>query len=128
VGGRPLNYALDTKVILDEFVSKLDQTFPQPYWRKAASGVVFPATCAEFGDIEITQEFDELIIQFGNFTHGHFSTAEDAISCLQGVFADEVEFYGSNRGGGGFCPRGERTVVSELQFGENSYVWSGVGV
>ena len=114
-------------MILEEFIAKAASAFPQVAWRPTPGGVVFPAASGNFGDIvvDVAQGNRELIIQFGNFTHGHFDSADSAVACLAEVFAGQLEFYGTPGRGGGFCPRGKRGLLSKWFFGRASHTWSG---
>lgn len=73
------------------------------------------ATETDFGDIELYDDGDEVTIFFGRFTHSHFSNyddipldekeaqiAEDVYDVLKSTFDDELEFWGSHQGSGGF--------------------------
>ena len=103
--------------------------------------VVFPAIHPDVGDIEIHDEGDELTVVVGNFTHSHFANYDEGIDeaerakrivdalveFLNELFADQVELYGSHKGGGGArrLSRGPRGVISRTFFGGPSFVWSG---
>lgn len=101
---------------------------------------VFTAVHREIGDFILYDDGDELTLCLGNFTHVHFSNYEAALSdaekaeditdrlvdFLKKLFADKIEFFGNERGGG--CQeRGstERGAFSKLFFGQKVYVWSG---
>lgn len=129
-------------MILDIFTKLLDANIPGCEWRWSSNehtSVVISPTWPEFGEIEVEDDGDELMVFFGKFTHSHFSNYEGALSLeqreeriaadlvqlLQEVFADRIEFYGSSKGGGGFRPRGMRGTLSKLGFGNKAYVWSG---
>ena len=101
--------------------------------------VVFPAISESFGDIEVTEEDDELVIYFGRFTHSHFSyyendlserekvdlIASQAIACLAEVFADRLEFYGSSSGSGGFRQRDSQAPLPGRIVDRTTHLWSG---
>jgi len=107
----------------------------------AAPFAVFPAVHPDVGSIEIHDDGDELTVVVGKFTHSHFGNYDEGISeqeratrigdALVGffndLFADRIEMYGSQKGGGGarLRERGERGILSRAFFGPRSYVWSG---
>ncbi len=115
--------------MLDAFISKLNEQLPDCIWHfggEAARSVVIPALSQDFGNIEILDEDGELAIYFGKFTHAHFQDPSPAVICLQAVFADELEFYGSHSGSGGFRLRGSQDQ-SQLATYVKTQVWSGRG-
>lgn len=105
------------------------------------------ATESDFGDIELYDDGDEVTIVFGRFTHSHFSNyeddlsleekethiAEDVFDVLKATFDDELEFWGSHEGSGGFqgvdyVAEQDRGMLSRMFGGKNSktfYRWSG---
>lgn len=73
------------------------------------------ATVTDFGDIELYDDGDEVTVFFGRFTHSHFSNydeiprdekesliAEDVYEVLKATLEDELEFWGSHHGSGGY--------------------------
>jgi hypothetical protein len=113
--------------MLNALISKLNEQLPDCIWhlgREGVSSIVIPARSQDFGDIEILDEDDELTIYFGKFTHAHFQDPSAAVDCLRAVFADELEFYGSQTGVGGFRLRGSQ---SQLATASKAQVWSGCG-
>lgn len=131
-------------MILERLIAALPNRFPDGCWRVSegrAPSIVFPAVSADFGDIVVTahpHDF-ELVVDFGRFTHGHFDCHEDGLSsdaradaivarvldCLDDMFADRLEFYGSHAGIGGSRPRGTQGRLSKWLLGEQAFVWSG---
>ena len=131
-------------MIFDYLIPKLQEDFPNRGLRVESSEkrAVFPAVHSEVGNIEIYDDGDEITIIAGNFTHGHFSNydeklseeekskkiAEDVVTFLKDVFADQIAFWGSHSGGGGWHKRGEpnkfyRTeILGKLK---TEFVWSG---
>jgi hypothetical protein len=102
--------------------------------------VTFPAKHSEVGDVSVLDDGDELTLLLGNFTHIHFGNyerelseekravqiSEEVVEFLRKVFSDQIEFYGTGRGGG--CrQRGlpRRGAISQLFLGSKTYVWSG---
>ena len=102
--------------------------------------VRIPAKHPDVGDVVILDDGDELRVSVGRLTHSHFGLdgsgltpteragfiAGDVVGFLRKVFADEIEFYGNERGGGAReRSRGKRGSLSKVFFGRKSYVWSG---
>ncbi len=104
----------------------------------------FPEAHPEVGPIQIYDNGDEIILEAGNFTHGHFANydenistddrqqqvAEAVISFLRDMFADRVIMWGSHAKGGGWrvVSKGDsEPVLLELMpsRGQRLYVWSG---
>lgn len=132
-------------MIFDYLIPELKGHFPNRGLRVETSPevrVIFPAAHPEFGNIEICDDDDEVTIYTGHFTHGHFSNykknlseeekskkiAENVVGFLKDVFADQIVFWGSHRGSGGWFKRDEpgksfRTGI----FGKprSKFVWSG---
>jgi hypothetical protein len=126
-------------ILAEILIPKLKGRFADRGLRTASSPspcAVFPAGYPEFGDIQIYDDGDELTVVAGNFTHGHFSNYDEALSVqqkaeaitdavlqfLEQVFADEVVFWGSHEAAGGWHKRGE---FSEWHRGAKEYAWSG---
>jgi hypothetical protein len=120
-------------------IPRLQQRFPDRGLRIASPPspcAIFPALYPEFGDVQIYDDGDELTVVAGNFTHGHFSNYDEALSAeqkaeeiadavmqfLEQLFADEFVFWGSHEAAGGWHKRGE---PSEWQRGAKEYAWSG---
>jgi hypothetical protein len=96
---------------------------------------VFPAVHPDVGDIQVCDDGDEVTVYAGKFTHGHFSNydeisgpekrriiSEDVVEFLDAVFTDQVIFWGSHGGGGGWH-RLDFGPCEDPEPGE--YVWSG---
>ncbi len=130
--------------ISDCLLPQLAANFPNRAMRLTpdhAPEVVFPAAHPDVGDIEIHDDGDELTVVLGKFTHTHFGNYDDDISeaeraekiChavvefLQDVFTDQIEFYGSHKGGGGCQLRGRKPcgLLSRASLGGQTFVWSG---
>ena len=129
-------------MILTALIDKLEHKLPDCKWRLEGSEtprLVFPAVSENFGDIEVAEEDDELVIYFGRFTHAHFSyyendlgqadkvalIASNAFACLADVFADRLEFYGSSSGSGGFRQRGSQAPLPSRIVDRTTHIWSG---
>jgi len=88
------------------------------------------------GDVQITDDGDEVTLVAGNFTHSHFSNydeipvekkekmiAEDVADFLDKLLSDQVVLWGSHQGGGGWRVV-DRAFPDEPRH-RNEYVWSG---
>jgi len=131
------------QTLLDRLVAALPARLPDVAWRHGEDGrsLVFPAVSEAFGDLVVSGDphDPELVIDFGRFTHAHFDCHEDGLSvdaradaivakvldCLDDVFADRLEFYGSHAGIGGSRPRGTQGQLSKWLPGAEAFVWSG---
>lgn len=132
-----------TPSLLERLVAALPTRLPNAAWRRGEDGrsLVFPAASEDFGDLVVSGDphAPELVVDFGRFTHGHFDCHEDGLSadardgiivarvldCLDDVFADRLEFYGSHAGFGGSRPRGTQGRLSKFLIGDQAFVWSG---
>jgi hypothetical protein len=99
--------------------------------------VSFPAAHPDVGDLRIHDDIDELMVEIGKLTHGHFISYDDTVSrdaneamivarvveFLESVFADRIEFFVSGRTGGGWRERGILGPVGNPN--ERVFVWSG---
>ena len=132
-------------MIFDYLIPKLQEHFQSRNLCMVTSPkarVVFPAIHPDFGNIEIYDDGGEITIIAGNFTHGHFSNydenlseedkskkiAEDVLEFLRKVFADQIIFWGSHRGIGGWFKRGESGKFHRIGIFRKSrseFVWSG---
>jgi hypothetical protein len=96
---------------------------------------IFPGVHPDVGDVEVCDDGDEITVYAGNFTHGHFSNyddvaeeqkarliSEDVIEFLEAVFADQVVFWGSHQGGGGWR---RLDLAPHPGPANGEYVWSG---
>jgi len=88
------------------------------------------------GDVQISDDGDEITLIAGKFTHGHFSNydeipveerekmiAEDVADFLDKLFSDQVVLWGSHEGGGGW--RVVDGASSDKPKYRNEYLWSG---
>ena len=98
--------------LLERMPERIEEVAPgeerTPFIRINAAG-------SDFGDIDLYDDGDEVTIYFGRFTHSHFSNydeisleekelliAEEVYDVLKATFDDELEFWGSHQGSGGF--------------------------
>jgi hypothetical protein len=106
-------------MMLEKLLADLVRKFPEQQCRiekEPTPRLVIPPKYVEFGEIEITQEGDELILVAGKFTHSHFACYAERVSAdekvmdiidnvadfLSATFADQVIFWGGHRQTGGW--------------------------
>ncbi len=91
----------------------------------------------EFGPLQLFEIGDEVIVQFGNFTHIHCAdvdetddgrqiqaTADQVIGYLEDTFNGRLRFF-SNRWGGGSCPVEAPVGWFERRQGTKRGTWHG---
>ena len=126
-------------MIFDILIPVLEQRFPGRGAKRTTQPrpcITFPAIHPEVGDLQIYDDGDEVTLIAGNFTHGHFSNyddiakedkermiAADVADFLEKLFSDQVVFWGSHKGRGGWRVVDSNTAGSKK--GEKEYVWSG---
>jgi hypothetical protein len=124
--------------ISDTLFPMLRERFPDRGMRlesRPEPCAIFPAVHQDVGDIEVCDDGDEVTVYAGKFTHGHFSNynelsqtekaqiiSADVVEFLDAVFSDQVVFWGSHEGGGGWH-RIDIGPYEDPEAGE--YVWSG---
>ena len=129
--------------IRDVLLPALRATFPDRGMREGDTPnvvAVFPAACAEVGDLTIYDDGDEATIVFEHVTHGHFVPDDDDLSedervrrltngvveFLRDVFADRVLLFTTGKGRG---PAGwtiyDGTVPPLVPRFAHKFVWSG---
>ncbi len=122
-------------MILDYFIAAFKARFPDRSISVTEAGTVATIAGANqnVGNIEVQDDLDELIVFIGDITHGHFDCydnllseeekrreiASDVLDFLADVFADKIEFYRGEHGGGGWRPAGSGPGIS--------FTWSGIG-
>lgn len=122
-------------MILDHFIVGFKDRFSGQVLkiRESDAVAIISGNNPNIGNIEVQDDLAELIVFIGDITHGHFDcyddsltdeekqkkVATDVLDFLADVFADKVEFYRSERGGGGWRPAGSGP--------ELSFTWSGIG-
>jgi hypothetical protein len=125
-------------MLLRHLIPKIETAFPGQF-SVAGDVVTFPEKHLAVGCVEVHDNAEELTLYVGNFTHVHFSSfdstlsteqaaehiAEDTLSFLRKLFADQIVLWGSSRGRGGCYERatGPSSPLSVMRGQE--YVWSG---
>jgi hypothetical protein len=129
----------------------LDERLPGQFEKIApqegfAPFIRFKPKWPDFGDIDLHDDVEEVTIVFGRFTHSHYGNyqdisreekelhiAENVFAVLKATFDDELEFFGSHEGSGGFqgvdyVEEQDRGMLSRIFGRRNSetfYRWSG---
>jgi hypothetical protein len=131
-------------MIFEFLIPKLQEAFPNRglIVDRSKKQIVFAAAHPDVGDLDIRDDGSEITLIAGKFTHGHFSNYDDNLAAeekskqitddvvvfLKEVFADQVVFWGSHKGGGGWYKRGKPIEWSKtglLSKPEKEFVWSG---
>lgn len=132
-------------MLADVLTHRLRQRFPDmnmSFGAPPEPAVVIPAVHPDVGDIKIFDDGDEATVIAGNFTHSHFSdfdarsqaeaeqqTADNVVSFLERLFADQIVLWGSHNASGGWYDRNETDTETpaqqKLTAGKKLYVWSG---
>ena len=102
--------------------------------------VVFPAGCAEVGDVLIYDDGDEATVVIENVTHHHVNpydtnmseeerdrwVAEEVIEFLHDLFADQVFLWSIEKGkaGGGWQRGYDGTIPPDVPTKADTFVWS----
>lgn len=105
-------------MLLETAIQKIKSEFSSLHFvvNKDKRTIIIPPICKGFGDLEIQEDDNELIVVVGNFTHWHAGCyekdlsdeekaeiiAEDVAVFLHDVFDDKIVMWGSHREGGGF--------------------------
>lgn len=101
--------------------------------------VIIPPIHEEIGSIEIEDDYDELIVIVGNFTHWHAgcyeeqlsdtekaaAVAENVIDFLHDLFNDKIVMWGSHKGGG-FIYRDDLQNQASYLDKHQKWLWSGL--
>jgi len=96
--------------------------------------ISIPPQCNEVGSIDIQDDYDELTIFVGNFTHWHSGCfneesgnlddvneiVSDVAEYLQDMFTDKIFMWGSSMKGGG-----SELIEENFKTNKQGYVWSG---
>ncbi|TAG78340.1 MAG: hypothetical protein EAZ21_12950 [Betaproteobacteria bacterium] len=130
-------------MLLQKLAIRFSEKFPDQTFRLGeknnAARLVIPAKNSEFGDIEIEQEGEELILVAGHLTHVHFASYDNELSpaekyttivdeileFLDAVFNDRVVFWSKHRSGGGCYVVDADHDWSKSELEGNEFVWSG---
>jgi len=121
-GGAGYLPSLGVPMILDQFIQAFQTRFPNNaiVLNDTNSIATISGCCPELGNIEVQDEITELIVFVGDITHGHFDCYEESLTqadrdkivvsnvldFFEEVFAGKIEFWGSNKMGGGWRPVG----------------------
>jgi hypothetical protein len=101
--------------------------------------IVVPPRYEGFGELEITEEGDELIVMAGHFTHSHFACywrdvtidekaaqiLDAVIEFLDATFADRIVFWGGHLQMGGWCEVGVDGESKTEHVDGPKFLWSG---
>lgn len=129
-------------MLLQAMIKKMEKDFPTIEFAVNEKDhlISIPAKHGDVGTIDIQDDFDELTVFVGNFTHWHVgcyeenlteeqkaeSVAEDVSEFLQDLFSDKIIMWGCHQKGGGFYLKGERpNSQSWLGAQHKEWVWSG---
>jgi hypothetical protein len=128
-------------MLLEAVIQELESCFPSLNFavNKEEYVITIPPIHEGFGNIEIADDLDELIVTVGNFTHWHVgcyeeafseqeraeAIAEDVIDFLQGLFNDQFVMWGSHQAGGGFIARNKLQSEQDLLKAYQKWLWSG---
>ncbi|MCP5158719.1 MAG: hypothetical protein H6975_04760 [Gammaproteobacteria bacterium] len=96
--------------------------------------ISIPPVCSEVGSIDIQDDYDELTVFIGNFTHwhcgyfdeksGNLDEVKEIISevaeYLQDMFNDKIFMWGDALKGGG-----TQLIEGDFETKKQGYVWSG---
>jgi len=96
--------------------------------------ISIPSACSEVGTIDIQDDYDELTIFVGNFTHwhcGYFNVSTDNLDkvneivsevadYLDKMFNDLIFMWGNAMNGGG-----TELIEENFKANKRGYVWSG---
>jgi hypothetical protein len=123
--------------LADELIAGIQGRFRDREFATDLTGnpcAVFPSPSAEVGSIEIHDDGHELTVYLGHFTHVHFDNFDrpksdsecnraivsEVLDFLEEVFNDDIEFFGTPGGSGGWHYRkdGPRGFLSKLFFGQ----------
>lgn len=135
--------------LTDKLIPLLLTRFPECSFKVTGSAqpcAILPAKHPDVGDIVIHDDEYELTVVVGSFTHGHFSNYDNGLTdsgkhdaiiaefldFLEDVVSDQVVFWGSHAGGGGWYPRARggggsaQTILgADHDRDRKRYVWSG---
>ncbi len=129
--------------ITDLLIPALQTAFPNTNMRTGAPPdpiAIFPAACAELGDVQICDDGDEVTIIFENLTHHHVNpynakmspaqrtewVTQETVNILRGLFDDRIFIWSSKRGHGesGWIQDFDGTIPDNLPNDAKMFVWS----
>lgn len=129
-------------MLLQAMIKRIENDFPDVELKVNEKDhlISIPARHEDVGKIDIQDDFDELTVFVGNFTHWHVgcyeeslteqqkadSVAENVSEFLKDLFNDQIIMWGCHQKGGGFYLKGERpNSKSWLGAQKKEWVWSG---
>ena len=129
-------------MLLQAMIKVLEKDFPEVKFSVNEKDhlISIPPKHDEVGSIDIQDDFDELTVFVGNFTHWHVgcyeedlteeqkaeSVAEDVAEFLRDMFSDKIIMWGCHQKGGGYYLEGEKpNSKSWLGAQHKEWVWSG---
>lgn len=129
-------------MLLRAMIKKMEESFPEIKFTVNEKDhlISVPAKHEDVGSVHIQDDFDELTVFVGNFTHWHVgcyeeglneqqksdSIAEDVSEFLSDLFNDKIVMWGGYKKGGGFYLKGEKpNSKSWLGAQHKEWVWSG---
>lgn len=129
--------------IREVLVPALEAAFPNSGMRVAASPgpvAVFPAACAEVGEVQIYDDGDEATVVIENVTHHHSnpydsnmspreraeSVTQEVVEFLRALFDDRVFLWAlqQGKGGGGWTQPYEGVIPDDVPEDADMFLWS----
>jgi hypothetical protein len=129
--------------IREVLVPALEAAFPATGLRVLAPPgpvAIFPAACAEVGDVQIYDDGDEATIVIENVTHHHINpydtemrsreraewVTQEVVEFLHALFDDRVFLWSRHqaRGGGGWQQPYEGVIPDDVPEHVDMFVWS----
>ncbi len=129
-------------MLLQAMIKILKRDFPEVKFSVNEKDylISIPPKHHQVGSIDIQDDFDELTVFVGNFTHWHVgcyeknlteeqkanSVAEEVAEFLRDMFSDKIIMGGCNQTGGSFYLKGEKPNSKPwLGSQHKEWVWSG---
>jgi hypothetical protein len=129
--------------IREVLVPALEATFPASGMRALAPPgpvAIFPAACAEVGDVQIYDDGDEATVVIENVTHHHTNpydtdmtpheraewVTQEVVAFLHALFDDRVFLWSrqQGKGGGGWQQPYEGVIPDDVPEDVDMFVWS----
>lgn len=129
-------------MLLSAMIKVMERRFPEIEFsiNEQDHLISIPSKHKEVGSIDIQDDYDELTVFVGNFTHWHVgcyevglseeqkadSVAEDVADFLGDMFSNKIIMWGCHQKGGGCYLKGEKpNSKSWLGAQHREWVWSG---